>query len=187
MSRFFYKRLNNSELKDEHIEIHSQTGISKNKFKGEYDFHDNIDILNDRLGYKKETKRGTTPDFIITKEDYLHSLWLVGEVKYFRTWQWKDRVEKDVKELNLLKDLKICEKTVYFVADDFLHENNENEWSDLLKRLKEERERKNLDYVDFMIMCHKKTINATTPLATMNKDYCKQNDFNFDNYCDNNK
>lgn len=173
LSRFFYKRLSNRELKGEHIEIHSQTDISEIKFGEEYSFNKKISELNKKLGRKK----GTKPDFIITKEDDTGSLWLIGEVKYFRSnrdlwyfpkygmWQWEERVEKDIKELNVLKDLKICIKTVYLVADAYLHENNETQWKNLIEKLKKERLK--LDYLDLIIMCDKKT----------NK--CIQNDFIF--------
>src|SRR3972149_7407750 len=70
LSRFFYKRLSNSELKDEGIEIHSQTEISEKKFRKEYSFNKVISELNTNLGRKK----GAKPDFIITKEDDYSSL-----------------------------------------------------------------------------------------------------------------
>lgn len=161
LSRFFYEKLNTSKLlKDESIQIHTQTKISENTFE-DYDFKEKISVLNERLGHKNGHMNGTKPDFIITKEDDYSSLWLIGEVKYFRTWQWKDRVEKDVKELNELKDLNICNRTVYLLGDAFLHEQkNEKEWTELKKILKEEKKRKTrnkIDYLDLMIMCAKKT------------------------------
>ena len=159
LSRFFYKRLCKSELKDEGIEIHSQTEISENKFDKEYSFNKKISELNKKLGRKK----GAKPDFIITKEDDNGSLWLIGEVKYFRMWQWEDRVKKDIDELNALKDLRICKKTVYLLADAYLHENNKKGWTKLIEKLKEERLK--LDYLDLIIMCKKKT------------NECKYNDF----------
>lgn len=161
LSRFFYKRLSNSELKDERIEIHSQTEISENKFGEEYNFNKKISELNKKLGRKK----GAKPDFIITKEDDTGSLWLIGEVKYFRMWQWEDRVEKDIKELIELKDLNICAKTVYLLADAYLHENNKKEWKKLIEKLKKERLK--LDYLDLIIMCKKKS------------NECECNDFIF--------
>ena len=153
LSSLFYKNLKVSELKDEGIEVHSQTEISENKFDKEYSFNKKISELNKKLNRKK----GTKPDFIITKEDDYGSLWLIGEVKYFRTWQWKDRVEKDIKELNELKNLNICAKTCYLLADAYLHEKNKKGWKELQEILQEERQRKNLDYLDLIIMCAKKT------------------------------
>ncbi len=161
LSRFFYNRLNNSSLKNKGIEMHSQTEISENKFDEEYDFNKKLSELNKRLGRKK----GPKPDFIITNNYDTHILWLVGEVKYFRLWQYEDGVQKDVAELKALKDLNICKNVVYLLADDYLHENSKNDWLKLLDVLKKEKSR--LDYLDLIIMCTKKT------------DECRNRDFVF--------
>jgi hypothetical protein len=72
LSNYFYKNLKESELKDEGIEFHSQTELSPLKF-GDYDFNrkDALTKLKDNLHYTPK------PDFVITREDDTHSLWLV--------------------------------------------------------------------------------------------------------------
>ena len=180
LSRFFYNKLSTSKLKDEKgIEIHSQIRISKGNFReGEYDFSENIANL----------KGKPRPDFIITKEDDRPStsqpngsLWLIGEVKYFREFRsnWiedddenkRDRIQKDIDKLNQFKDKQICIKTVYLVADDYFHKpenKKEIEWENIQLRLKEAR--KKVDYLDLITMCSK--ING-----------CNCTGFNFGEYC----
>lgn len=102
LSRFFYNRLSKDDaLKNLGIEMHSQTQISEITFKKEYSFNKNIIKLVERLNRVK----GPKPDFIITQEKDYGSLWLVGEVKYFRTlqWPWEEKVTKDIEELNALR------------------------------------------------------------------------------------
>lgn len=169
LSNYFYKNLHNSALKDDGIEFHSQTEISALKF-GEYAFNKNgsLSKLKDRL------PRTPKPDFVITKEDDTQTLWLIGEVKYFREWRplykdkatKKDRVDKDLDELFELKNLDICKKTAYLLADSHFHENNRKKWDEVQERLHTKKQSRKIDYLDLVIMCDKKK--------------CKQNDFTFE-------
>lgn len=113
---------------------------------------------------RKRLPRNPKPDFIITKEDDTQTLWLVGEVKYFREWRPlypdkatnKDRVDKDLDELTELKALGICKNTVYLVADAHYHENNPKKWGIINERLLNEEKNRKIDYLDLVIMCDKK-------------------------------
>lgn len=159
LSNYFYKNLKNSELKDEGIEFHSQTEISPLKF-GEYDFNKNGSLIE----LRKRLPRNPKPDFVITKEDDTKTLWLVGEVKYFREWRplypdkatHKDRVDKDLDELTELKALGICKNTVYLLADSHFHENNRKKWNTVKERLLKEKKNRKIDYLNLVIMCDKK-------------------------------
>lgn len=182
LSRFFYSILPQKQLEDEGIEIHTQTDISKGKFRAaDYTFSNSICNI----------KGKTIPDFIITKEDDRDSsgvngsLWLIGEVKYLREYRsnWRDlrndedkrdRIQKDIDKLKAYKTYHICKKTVYLVADDFFHkpENKKiEEWEAIRDSLKEARGK--IDFVDLIPMCSKIS-------------NCTCNKFNFEEFCKNN-
>jgi hypothetical protein len=164
LGRFFYNRLTHSELKDACIEFHSQTIMSNYTFPK---LAEKLSEANKIL----ERKRGIKPDFIITKED-TDDLWLIGEVKYIREFhpflkeKGKDRIDKDIKELKVLKELGICQKTAYLVADDFLHhkenESKDNNWFNLQDRLNRDRLKteKQIDFSDLVVMCSRIKCNG---------------------------
>ena len=185
LSRFFYNKLSTSKLKDEKgIEIHSQTQISKGKFP------EDAYAFSKKIGNLKGKPR---PDFIITKEDDRNcsevngSLWLIGEVKYFREFHsnWRDlndkdqpdRIQKDLDKLSQFKEFDICKKTVYLVADDFFHkpENKKiGEWDNIKAKLKESKLKQTgnkVDYIDLITMCSK--IDCSDCNGFNFKEYCK--------------
>lgn len=154
LSRFFYKELEKSEFKDKGIEFHTQMKISNDTFNTAYTF--NGKTLND---IKSKFGRDLKPDFIITKEDDAF-LWLIGEVKYFREWRsaLKKRVEKDLDVLKEFKDKGVCIKTVYLLADDYLHKKDKKRWLELQEQLSGEKA-KSIDFIDLNTMCSNRDCN----------------------------
>lgn len=127
MTRFYYKRLEESGLND--IEVHINERLSPSNFE-DYSFYDDLVKIKNKLGVLK-------PDLIITFENSSESFILCAEAKCLRysveqasrkTRTVMEALKEDIKKLRMLKNYNICSSVAYLLLDDYyvhnIHKND---------------------------------------------------------------
>mgnify|MGYP001591723735 FL=1 len=121
-ARFFYKELDKT---DSNIEMHFDKNLDDTNFQ-DYSFEDKLEKLKDELG------RVPKVDLIITPEDWFGPFLMCAEAKYFhcsvesisRNKQTvKEAIEKDIKTLSKIKELRIADNVVFIIFDDYYYLN----------------------------------------------------------------
>lgn len=137
IGRFFYAELSKNK-KFSNVEMHFEKNISSANFS-HYEFGCNLEKL------KKRLKRQRVPkvDLIVACEDARKRFLLCAEAKYFRySRQYNaetpiDKINADIEKLTAIRDLKIAEKVVFVLFDDYDWRHDKRTASEIKQRLEE--------------------------------------------------
>lgn len=139
VGRFFYDILSKKREGDfSNLEMHFEKNVSSANFS-QYEFGANLERL------KKALKRERVPkvDMIIAYEDKPKKFLLCAEAKYFRysrrynTETPIDKINADIEKLRAIRDLKIAEKVVFILFDDYYWRHDKGTATAIKRRLNE--------------------------------------------------
>lgn len=137
LTRFYYKRLEESGLND--IEVHINERLSPSNFE-DYRFYDSL------IEVKNKLNRVPRPDLIIAFENRDEPFILCAEAKCLRysveEVSRKERtvlngIREDIKKLRTLRSYNVCSSIAYILLDDYYFIEEENRARVIKKRLGE--------------------------------------------------